>query len=179
MRPADHEITKLQHLEMFRLLPAWTMFVDPGETCGLALRYEAQRVAKYDDYSEHYGTLTLATDDAIDAFEVFIRDAWRLYNVRVTLVIEEYRIYPDKAQAHIGKTLPTAEAIGAFKCLARMGDAKVVEQPAYVKETTAALLKGRGIKSIGGSRHAKDAEIHMWYYSLRDQIDAARQKGKK
>lgn len=170
-------ISKPQHLEMFRLLPEWTIVIDPGETCGIAVRYDGVKVEKGDTYFDHYGTVTLDMDFAHDYLMKFIADAHRIGKTLAKVVIEEYRVYPEKAAMHSGKTIPTAEAIGGFKLIARKANCPVVEQPAYIKETTAALLKGRGIKSIGGSRHAMDAEIHMWYYTLRDQIDAARNRG--
>lgn len=158
---------------MFEQLPAWTLAVDPGESVGITVRYEERPVRSGQSYYEYFGAVTLPYDSAHDFFIKWLRDFSRRKNAKPgevpLLIIEEYRVYPDKAKAHIGKTIPTAECIGGFKLIARKSGCRVVEQPAGIKDTMAAILKGRGVKTIGGSRHSMDAELHMWYYALHGQ----------
>lgn len=146
---------------MLQLLPEYTYAIDPGESVGIARTYE--HPATYDtlDLSHYYAATTVQIGTFEEQFERSIQTE------RVDLIIvEEYRIYPDKAQMHIGQPLITAELIGAIKWMAKRQDIPLVEQPAGIKATTAAVLKGRGFKSIGNTLHARDAEKHLWYYVL-------------
>ena len=89
------------------------------------------------------------------------------------VVVEEFRLYPDKARAQTGSTMPTAELIGVIKYVVRMfgGDTKLVLQPAAIKVPTRSLLREHGIKSVAkklkAGGHAADAELHGWCYLLR------------
>lgn len=155
--------------ELFGALPEWTVAVDPGETCGMAVRSKALPISpKYPSPEDHLMVLTLDPDRAHDYFADFCLRAAKV-GQRPTLIIEEYRIYPNKAMVHAGKTVPTAECIGAFKYIARRLKCDVIEQASSVKQTTAAMLRTRGVKLQGSTEHAKDAELHMWYPVLRSQ----------
>lgn len=154
--------------ELIKALPQWTMAVDPGESVGICLKGRTRGIRADHALTDHYFTLTLTPEQAVDKFGEFCLRASH-HGGSPTLIIEEYRIYPDKAMAHAGKTVPTAECIGMFKYVARRMKARVIEQPASIKQTTAAMLRTRGIQLTGGTRHAKDAELHMWYPVLRSQ----------
>lgn len=153
--------------KLYGALPDWTVAIDPGETVGMAVRscfYELKPGQAH--AADQLMPLSLEPDKALDWVA-----AWALRGKEVGatphFIIEEYRIFPDKAMAHAGKTIPTAENIGAFKYLARRLRCRVTEQPASIKRTTAAMLRSRGVPLTGTTRHAKDAELHMWYPILR------------
>jgi hypothetical protein len=57
-----------------------------------------------------------------------------------------------------------------FKWAAMQYDVRVQEQPASIKKPMAGLLNGRALKACGDSRHAKDAELHMWYFVLNKEL---------
>lgn len=103
--------------------------------------------------------------------------------VAETTVIEEFRLYPDRAMQQTGSTMPTAELIGRFKqVITQATDAtELVMQPAAIKKPTIALMKKLDIKHRavrehkGG--HAKDAETHGWYHILRTLEEEPRAKG--
>ncbi len=94
--------------------------------------------------------------------------------------IEEWRLYAEQADRHVGSDFPTVQLIGALKLGARYGARKarsdgraepvLTMQPAAIKATTVALLRRRGIQSVavadGAGGHAKDAETHGWYHLL-------------
>lgn len=115
-------------------------------------------------------------EQAIDLIAAFMLN----YHIDV-LVVEEFRLYPDKAMAQTGSTMPTCELIGQIKWAHRLDsrrrrDAEQVEvelvlQPAAIQEPTAAVLRNRGIKSTavreGAGGHAKSAELHGWHWILR------------
>ena len=150
--------------DMIAALPSHTIAIDPGETCGIARSYEVPPPSTL-DLHPYYGALS-------HPLEIFLQGFNNMcITERVDLVIvESYRIYPDKAMAHIGQPLITAEAIGAIKWIAGYQGIETIEQPAGIKPTTGAMLKGRGFKAIGTDRHAKDAEIHLWYYALNGRM---------
>lgn len=90
--------------------------------------------------------------------------------VRVTLVIEEFRLYPHRAGPQTWAKMGTSEMIGALKWSAMQLDVEWVEQPASIKESTRRQLKARGIRQVGKGPHARDAELHLYYYLLREQL---------
>lgn len=145
-------------------LPPYTLAIDPGETCGFAVVFDPVRPGVA-DLNNHYATGSLPMLMFLD----YLTDNPHLEDVIQQVVVEEYRIFPDKAMMHSGKTVPTAECIGAIKHIARCYEWPLVEQAAGIKEPMAGLLGGRGFKSIGKNRHEKDAELHLWYHALRGQ----------
>lgn len=134
-------------------LPPRTLAIDPGETCGYAVVHEPGHI-----YAGSYPMLE---------FLSWVDNALWAHNLD-RIVIEEYRIYPDKALAHSGKTVPTAECIGAVKWIARRYGVPVIEQQASIKQPTAGMLRHRGYQYHGKNRHAKDAELHLWHYAWRN-----------
>lgn len=82
------------------------------------------------------------------------------------VVMEEFRLYSDKAPALTGSHLETVEIIGAMRERCRREGLKFVTQPAAIKRATKGMLKQRGIALIGGDVHARDAEVHGYYYLM-------------
>lgn len=151
-----------QQRSMIKALPDHTIAIDPGETCGVARTYEVPTPSGL-DLKLYYGSLSRPLEEFLQGFNHMC------LTERIDLVIvESYRIYPDKAMMHIGQPLVTAELIGAIKWIAGYQGIRVIEQPAGIKATTGALLKGRGFKAVGKDQHAKDAEVHLWYHALRE-----------
>lgn len=96
-----------------------------------------------------------------------------------TLVVEEFRLYPDKAMAQTGSTMPTCEMIGCIKWAHRLDSRRRQEgwqasalrrdvrdprdqnqvllamQPAAIQEPTAGVLRRRQIKSLAKARRAE------------------------
>jgi len=86
------------------------------------------------------------------------------------LVLEEFRLYPDRAREQSWSQMQTSEMIGAIKLVARRRGVKVVEQGASIKKATRAQLKKRGIKQVGKGGHARDAELHLAHYCLKEGL---------
>lgn len=136
--------------------------IDPGPTCGWALAT--------------FGGAPYAADFATPAQMFLLLEDWLATPPAPSLdlvLVEEYRIFPDKLQAHSGKTVPTAEIIGAIKYICAKNGVVCRELPAGVKRTTSAILKGRGlapIKIAHGTpeqrEHPKDAQVLYWYYAM-------------
>lgn len=112
----------------------------------------------------------------VEALEVtpaeFVQLLHRSNLKHTTVVVETFRLYPDKAMAQVGSEVPTAELIGYIKwSLKTRGLPDPVMQPAAIKRPTEGLMKVKGLKHRavverqGG--HAKDAETHGVHYVLR------------
>jgi hypothetical protein len=156
---------------MFAKLRAWVFAVDPGEEyAGLAWTRAAASLVGGETVGSRYATATVSPDDGVDRFYLWAEAVKGFGVLDPVLVIEEYRMYPDKVQMHSGKTIPTSENIGAFKYVARVHGIRVVEQPAGIKRPMAGVMNGRAVKALGDTRHAKDAELHMWYFCLGKEL---------
>ena len=89
-----------------------------------------------------------------------------------TVIIESFRLYPDKAKMLVGSEMETSQLIGALKYLSRHHRCGLVMQPASIKVPTESLMRHRGIRHLavttkkGG--HAKDAETHLMHHALRN-----------
>lgn len=88
-----------------------------------------------------------------------------------TVIIESFRLYPDKAKLLIGSEMETSQMIGALKYLSRHHRCNLVMQPAAIKAPTLSVLKHRGVKleavRLKRGGHAKDAETHLHHYVVR------------
>ena len=130
--------------------------IDPGDTfCGWALFLDGvcERVGTY----QPEGLLDWVSDIG---FELNI------------LVIEEYRLYPDKAAAQAYSSFPTVETIGALKFIARQHDIRIVMQPAAAKRPARGISAAKKIRMLSSERgqsiHAKDAELHGVYWTIKE-----------
>lgn len=130
--------------------------VDPGD--------KHVGVASWSDTGDREAR-TLSADEAVDHVR-------RLLEVgdegEVVLVIEEFRLYPGKDKPQAYSQMETSEMIGALKYIARELGVEVVEQGAYIKNPTRRQLQARGIVQVGDTVHAKDAELHLIHYCLKE-----------
>lgn len=90
-----------------------------------------------------------------------------------TVVIETFRLYPDKAKMLVGSEMETSQLIGALKYLARRSGREPVMQPASIKVPTESLMRHRGVRHLAVSRglggHVKDAETHLYQFVYRNR----------
>jgi hypothetical protein len=93
------------------------------------------------------------------------------------LIIEKFQLYGgDTLGSQIGKTMDTSELIGALKWIAAESGVNVVEQGASIQKPIEAQLRGRGIELLNKGRHAKSAQLHLWYRLLStNQLSAAKE----
>lgn len=89
---------------------------------------------------------------------------------RAVLVVEEFILYPDKERTQAWSPLRTSRMIGALEWVARTRGAEFVEQGANVKKATAAQLQARGIDRKGVGPHARDAELHLVHYLVKEGL---------
>lgn len=143
-------------------LPPYTMAIDPGDTTGFACTFDDETASEEADLGQHYGVGALPAWQFIDHLRAFLRES-----PIERLLVEEYRIYPKDANTHRGRTVPTAEYIGAIKCVARFAGVPVIEQGAAVKKPTAGRLKEYKFKLLGNTQHELDAQYHLWHFALK------------
>jgi len=82
-------------------------------------------------------------------------------------VVEEYRIYPNRAKQHIGHDLFTPRIIGAVEAFAHIKNVPVHFQPASLGKShfTDTRLKHLGLFRKG-HRHANDAIRHVAHWLI-------------
>ena len=85
------------------------------------------------------------------------------------LVVEEFVLYPEEYQQQIWSDMKTSQLIGVLKHIAYMFRIPIEMQGASIKTSTRRQLRARGIKLRGPTEHARDAELHLWYRTLRKQ----------
>lgn len=137
--------------------------IDPGETTGCA-------VFGWDPADPDIGPVLLSKGEI--KFSPFPGAATRwLYTqwVKITerdqnsvLVVENYRVYPSAAEGHFGKTIPTAELIGALKGAAELFIPPVkiaLVEPSEKHRWAPARRKAIGLPTgwFEGGPHVEDA----------------------
>lgn len=83
------------------------------------------------------------------------------------LILEEFVLYEWDAQKQSWSDFKTSQLNGALKVIAGWFMIPVVMQGADKKKPTRRQLQARGIKQVGSSIHARDAELHLYYRRLR------------
>lgn len=91
------------------------------------------------------------------------------------IVIEDWRLYPDKAKTMVGSSFPSVQFIGAVKGSARRAGTKVVLQGAATKTSADKTMKAvrpelyelvtRPVAHDDG--HDQDALRHLWFWTTK------------
>jgi hypothetical protein len=84
------------------------------------------------------------------------------------VIIEEFVLYPGQDSRNVGNRMATSELIGKLELICELAGVPVVRQPASIKKPTRGNLRGRGIRQVGSGTHQRDAELHGWYWALRN-----------
>lgn len=133
--------------------------LDPGETTGFSLWHNAK----------------LVQAAQLDTHEVKSCIEWLNEWVKITkarspddtfyVVIEEYRVYANKAESHAQSTMHTSRLIGAFECLFGLyGISYEFRLASFAKQwATDDKLKAWDLWKVG-ERHARDAIRHACYF---------------
>jgi len=130
--------------------------IDPGEVhCGMAWFAADECVAVEE----------MKPEDCVDAVAHWLQET-----TARALVIEEFRLYPWKAQQQSFSIMGTCEVIGQLKLAHRWhaGQVKLYIQPASIKEPTRAIMRARGIPMLAklskSGLHCLDAETHGYHH---------------
>jgi hypothetical protein len=139
---------------------SWVSF-DPGKTTGMTLwvklENEEPRCTRVDQFNEQ--ELDYFLDELEGWVDVFI--------------IEEYRIFGQKKEAHVGSKVETIQIIGQLKAYARQYKIEIVEQPASIL-TIAQLWSGCKIPKDHSISHWASAYNHAYYYLHKQGLIKAR-----
>lgn len=95
--------------------------------------------------------------------------SWLTLHTADVYIIEEYRLYRQRALQQSGSKLLTVQAIGAIKASAASTGSKVVEQPASIKKV-AEMWTGYVPKGAHKNSHWIDAVNHGLYYLHKEGI---------
>lgn len=107
--------------------------------------------------------------EAVGTFYGMVREAARS-GVVLVMVWEEYVLYPWAAVEQSWSPMLTAQMIGAFRFICESNGVQYAEQGANIKKPIAGQLRGRGIQRVGQGTHARDAELHLYYYLLKEDV---------
>ena len=127
--------------------------------------------ASIDPGGVHVGMAWWDDDQLTDCDEYTPMEAMRALEERkpARLVIEEFRLYPDKAKTLTGSSMETSQLIGAMTWWASK-HAFVYLQPASIKIPTLAYAKKHNIElTKDKGDHAQDAHTHGIHFLIRQQ----------
>jgi hypothetical protein len=102
--------------------------------------------------------------------EILDEDLEKLMPLKV--VIEEFRLYPDKAAVQGYSQLKTVEVIGVVRYLCAVSEIELIEQGASIKKPARSQMAARGVENEavkqGAGGHCADAVLHGWYFLSRE-----------
>ena len=126
--------------------------LDPGNTTGWALFKGSELV----DCGQLPLPKTASIIDLLYSFDTLNQ-----------LVVEEYRIYPNRAKQHIGQDLFTPRIIGAIEAFSHISNIPMHTQPASLGKShfTDQRLKALHLYRKG-MRHANDAIRHVAHWLI-------------
>jgi hypothetical protein len=90
------------------------------------------------------------------------------------VIVEAYKIYPNRAMQQAFSTVPSAEVIGAVRGWCYQHKCDIVLQDAAVRKVVPneffETTKFNGL--LKGLPHARDAALHLTYYILKHRLAA-------
>jgi hypothetical protein len=138
----------------------WISF-DPGKITGVTVwtkpTEDEPQCVKVNQFNEQ------ELDEFLDGLEGWVD----------VFIIEEYRIFGQKKNAHVGSKVETIQVIGQLKAYARKYKIEIVEQPARIL-TIAQLWSGCKIPSDHSISHWASAYNHAYYYLHKQGLIKAR-----
>lgn len=88
----------------------------------------------------------------------------------ITCIIEDYRVYPNKAKAHIYSDVKTVAVIGRLEYWAEAHEIKIVKQPASLKTTGFKYLGIAEPPRSNPRSHGFVAHAHATFYFVKNGI---------
>jgi hypothetical protein len=85
-------------------------------------------------------------------------------------VVEDYKVYPQKAQQHVYSDLVTPRVIGRIEAWADMRQVKLVKQGAHLKNIGYKYLGKKPFAKSNKLNHAMDAHAHFTYWAVGNNI---------
>lgn len=131
----------------------WTLALDPGDTTGIAV-FQGPSLFSFDQ---------VPSKGMADALSELLE--YQTYN---QIIIESYRVYQDKAQAHVRSDVPTLQLIGVLRYIIERASMPYRMQSASQAKAfqTNDKLREWGFWQGHKNKHAHDAIRHACYYFL-------------
>lgn len=177
---ADRRTSKYQR-DTGRIDSLWNLCaVDPGgEHVGVSMFAQAQDRSWQCIWAGEFSPIE---------FEDWLSEAMIKAEID-ELVVETWRLFPDKAMLQTGSDMPTSQLIGAMRYIWRMTcnigtrwpapDVEWYWQDPTIKVPTRSMLRNRGIKSMSKflkipNDHASDSELHGYHHILQTRKEEVR-----
>lgn len=138
--------------------PIEYLSIDPGKSNGLC---------GYDTKFYPQFMLTIRADDMVKFLQQFKR-------VR-KVIIESYKIFPNKAKDHIYSDLETPRVIGRVEGWAETNDVELIKQPSSIKPTGYAWIGKKPLPKSNPQNHSMDAHVHFMYWAVKNRLIDARE----
>lgn len=137
-------------------MPVKYLGIDPGESNGLAA---------YDESAKLIWMKTVGLSRLTDFLSKKVEFATGAF-----FIIEDYMVYPNKAQQHIYSNLATPRAIGRLEAFAEERGIKIVKQKAAIKSIGYKYIGKKPPTHSDPTSHVQDANVHAVYWLVNNGI---------
>ncbi len=137
--------------------PVKYLSIDPGKANGIC-GYDAKYYTVF--------MLTLDEKDVVDFLQQF--------KFVDTCIIENFILYPNKAQQQVYSDMGTSRVIGRVESWANKLGVDLVKQNASIKSTGYAWIGQKPLPKSNKKNHEMDAHVHFIYWAVKShRMDAA------
>lgn len=148
-RVTEQGLTHLKEAANAEANPVKYLGIDPGGTNG---------VCGYDGRFYLIFMYNIKAPDMTDFVEVFEH--------LDTIVIEDFKLYPNKAKQQFYSDMQTSRIIGGIETWARLKKVTVVKQGANIKDTGYKWIGKKPLPKINSRNHQMDAHVHFMYWAI-------------
>lgn len=139
--------------------------IDPGgsttgRTIGVVMWDESGLPLKMEQYNQ-------------DELDEFLQNLQEVKDTLKVIIVESYRVFSHKLEAHRNKKMLTSECIGRIKFAAKTLGVPVVEQPSTIL-STAEKWAGAKMPSNHARSHSVSAYLHGYFYLHKHGVLRAR-----
>ncbi len=136
--------------------PTTYLGIDPGGKNGIGI-YDARFYLQF--------IFTIAADD-------MVRFLLQFNHVK-TAVVEDYRLFPNKAKQQYYSDMETPRVIGRIETWAEMNNVELVKQGPSIKDVGYAWIGQKKPPKSDKRNHEKDGNVHFMYWAIKNKhIDA-------
>jgi hypothetical protein len=147
----DRMIERMGEIVNEEINPVNYLSIDPGKANG---------VCGYDGKFHLLFMLTVQADE----IATFVRKFTKIKKC----IIEDYKVYPQKAKQHVYSDLLTPRVIGRIEQWTESNGIILVKQMASIKSTGYKWLGQRPLPKSDPKNHQMDAHVHFIYWGVRN-----------
>ena len=129
--------------------PVKYLAIDPGKFCG---------VCGYDDKFYLQFMYVVRSIDIVQFIYSFDHIN--------TCVIEDYRLFPNKAMKQVYSTMETTRVLGRVEGWAEVNNITLVQQPSKIKPTGYAWIGEKPPTKSSNQNDTMDAHVHFMYWAV-------------